>query len=103
MARGRSLLSDESDPCCYVCGTTQNLHVHHVYGGVGRRPVSDREGCWVFLCARHHNMSNAGIHFDKELDALVKAECQRRWMERESATIDDFRRVFYVNYIDGEE
>jgi hypothetical protein len=81
--RGKSLLSDESDPCCYVCGTTYNLHVHHVYGGVGRRHVSDREGCWVFLCARHHNMSNAGIHFDKELDDLVKAECQRRWEERE--------------------
>ncbi len=78
-----SLLSDESDPCCYVCGTTYNLHVHHCFPGYGRRKVSDREGCWVYLCARHHNMSNDGVHFNHDLDTRIKQECQRRWEERE--------------------
>jgi len=26
--------------CCYVCGTTLNLHKHHIYGGNGRRERS---------------------------------------------------------------
>lgn len=95
-------MSDEDDPCCWVCGTTYNLHVHHIYGGTGRRPVSDREGCWVYLCGPHHNLSNEGVHFNHEMDALLKQECQRRWEEREG--IDDpehreFLRVFGINYL----
>lgn len=103
MARGRSLLSDESEPCCYVCGTPFNLHVHHCFPGYGRRKVSDEEGAWVYLCGRHHNMSNAGVHFDHDLDMHIRRECQRRWMEREHATADDFRKVFYASYLDEEE
>lgn len=78
-----SLLSDESDPCCYVCGTTYNLHVHHCFPGYGRRKVSDREGCWVYLCAPHHNMSNEGVHFNHELDMELRRRCQEAWEERE--------------------
>lgn len=85
--RGKSLLSNERNPRCFVCGTTLNLHVHHVYGGVGRRPVSDEEGCWVYLCGRHHNQSNEGVHFNKKMDAFFKATCQMRWEQREC--IDD--------------
>lgn len=81
--RKPSLLSDMSDPCCYVCGNTHNLHKHHVFGGTGRRKVSEREGCWVYLCGPHHNMSNEGVHFDHDLDTRIKQECQRRWEERE--------------------
>ena len=63
---------------CYVCGTTINLHKHHVYGG-GRRKVSDANGFWIWLCAPHHNMSDYGVHFDRELDLKIKAECQREY------------------------
>lgn len=103
MARGKSLLSDESDPRCLICGTTYNLHVHHVYGGAGRRNVSDREGCWCYLCGPHHNMSNLGVHFDKQADTWLKRRCQAAWEEREG--IDDpehheFIRLMGANYLD---
>jgi hypothetical protein len=108
MARGKSLLSDEDNPRCWVCGSTANLHVHHCYPGVGRRSVSDEQGCWVYLCGFHHNQSNHGVHFDKALDTRIRVECQRRWEEREGINveggIDDpdherFRALFFASYI----
>lgn len=91
-----SLYSDER--VCFLCGNTL-VHKHHVYGGNGRRQVSDREGCWLYLCPFHHNMSNAGIHFDKELDHMVKQDCQKRWMKRNGKTVDDFIATFGRSYL----
>ena len=104
--RGKSLLSDESDPQCYVCHTTYNLHVHHCFPGTGRRKVSDEEGCWVYLCAPHHNMSNAGVHFDKALDLEIRRRCQAAWEEREGIHDPEHRefiRVFGCNYLEEDE
>lgn len=76
----KSIISNE--PECLVCKTTLDLHKHHVFGGNGRRKVSEEYGCWVYLCARHHNMSKAGVHFNKTLDTKLKQECQRAWEAR---------------------
>lgn len=72
----KSILQEEQE--CYVCHTTNNLHKHHIFGGANR-VISEKQGCWVYLCAMHHNMSDRGVHFDKELDLHLKEECQRRW------------------------
>lgn len=64
-----------------------NLHIHHCFPGVGRRGVSDREGCWVYLCGPHHNMSNHGVHFDRRLDLEIRRRCQTAWERHEG--IDD--------------
>lgn len=92
----RSLMDNERK--CFVCGTTLNLHKHHIYGGVGRRKVSERYGCWCYLCAAHHNMSDAGVHFNKTLDTQLKMECQKRW-EAKHGERQDFIRTFGRNYL----
>lgn len=92
-----SLLS--RDKTCYVCGTTQGLHRHHVYAGNGRRDISEREGCWVYLCGPHHNLSDKGVHFNAELDHALKARCERAWMNANSATVSDFIKTFGRNYL----
>ena len=89
------MFSDERE--CWLCRSPR-VHKHHIYGG-SRRSDSEREGCWVYLCPEHHNMSNRGVHFDKRLDDYFKEACQRRWMEREGATEDDFRAIFGRNYL----
>lgn len=93
----RSLFSDERE--CLICGDTRDVHKHHIYPGAGRRQISEREGCWCYLCARHHNMSNQGVHFNKTLDEKLRKECERRWLVKNSATKEDFLKVFGVNYL----
>lgn len=88
---------------CFICHTPFDIHNHHVYPGNGRREVSEREGCVVQLCAMHHNMSNRGVHFDRRLDAWLRADCQRRWEQREGLSGDEahdaFRKVFGISYL----
>ena len=72
----QSILQNEK--YCWVCGTTYNLHKHHIYGG-GNRQVSEANGFWIYLCAKHHNMSNDGVHFNKELDTTLKMVCQQEF------------------------
>lgn len=55
-------------------------------------------GCWVWLCARHHNMSNEGVHFNHELDVLLKKQTQRRWEEIYGDT-EKFRIIFGKSYL----
>lgn len=93
----RSIISNERR--CYICGNPFNLHRHHVFYGADRRKTSEREGCWVYLCAFHHNMSNAGVHFDKMADLKLKRECQEIWEDYNKSDHDGFRRVFGVSYV----
>lgn len=91
-----SIISNEQN--CYVCGTPYGLHKHHIFEGIGRRQVSERYGCWVYLCARHHNMSDEGVHFNKSLDEKLKRICQEEW-EKRYGDRDEFRKHFRRSYL----
>lgn len=92
----RSILSNERE--CYICHSPFNLHRHHIFHGSARRQTSEREGCWVYLCAYHHNLSDDGVHFDHELDLSLKRECQRAWEARNGGR-KRFMDVFGVSYL----
>lgn len=92
----RSIVS--IDRQCWVCKSTQGLHKHHVYYGVSNRPLSEKYGCWVYLCYYHHNGSNKGVHFDHELDTLLKKHTQRQW-EMKYGDREEFRKVFGRSYL----
>lgn len=96
----KGLYGDERE--CWLCHST-NVHKHHIYPGSGRRDISEREGCWLYLCPEHHNMSDFGIHFDRMLDKAIREDCQRRWEKREGVEGDPehkaFRSVFYESYL----
>ena len=92
----QSILSNEKE--CYVCHTTEYLHRHHVFEGSARRQQSERHGCWIYLCGKHHNLSNSAIHFNKALDLKVKRECQAEW-EKRNGSREDFIRIFGRSYI----
>lgn len=91
----RSLLSTEK--VCYICGSPAVIR-HHVFGGTANRRLSEKHGCWVYLCPHHHNMSNEGVHFDRELDLQIKRACQSRW-EAVNGGREDFIRVFGKSYL----
>lgn len=82
---------------CYVCGTRQNLNIHEVYFGTSNRKNSIKYGCCVSLCAKHHNMSNDGVHFNKKLDTELKVKCQKKFIEVYPDL--DFLKIFGRNYL----
>ena len=60
---------------------------------------SEKYGCWCYLCARHHNMSDVGVHFNRKLDLKLKRHTQRLWEERYGDR-NDFIRTFGKSWID---
>lgn len=90
----KSILSNERE--CYVCHTPLNLHKHHIFFGPNRQN-SEKYGCWVYLCAWHHNMSNVGVHFNRLLDVELKREAQQKFEELHSH--GEFMEVFGKNWI----
>ena len=81
---------------CYITGSTTDLHRHHIYGG-GRRQASEKWGCWVWLRADWHNMSDYSVHYDAELSLQLKQECQRRFEALYGQA--KFMEVFNKNYL----
>lgn len=74
----KSILQEEK--ACYVTGQTEGLHKHHIFGAA-LRPISEREGFFVYLLPQFHNMSDEGVHFNKEFDLHLKQTCQRKYEE----------------------
>lgn len=89
----KSLLSNEKE--CYVCKTTVNLHKHHIYAGYNRQ-LSEKYGCWVYLCMYHHNGSKYSVHYDRDLDLKLRQECQRAF---EKEYDEAFLEIFGRNYL----
>lgn len=108
MRKRGTLYSDERE--CIRC-ENPNVHRHHIFYGTGRRDISEREGCWAYLCGPHHNLSKHGVHFDSDYNEWLKADCQRRWEAREmrefGVSAEEARKrfmsVFYENFVMEEE
>ena len=81
---------------CYFAGCKGILHKHHVYGGANRKN-SEKYGCWVWLTPALHNMSDEGVHFNREQDLRLKEECQKRFEELYGH--EKFMQVFGRNYL----
>lgn len=93
----KSIMQDEK--CCYITGSTYNLHRHHIYAG-GRRKISEDNGFWVYLTGRLHNQSNEGVHGKNGhlLDMKLKQDCQRKYEETHSR--EEFIRLIGKNYLE---
>lgn len=84
---------------CYVCGTENALHKHHIFFGTANRKIADEDGAYCYLCYLHHNGGNWGVHFNKELDLKLKRECERAWLSAYNAEISDFIKRYGKNYL----
>lgn len=94
----KSIMSNERE--CLVCGTPLNLHRHHIFHGSANRKKSEKYGCWCWLCARHHNMSEHGVHADNLLDLKLKKICQQRLERFHGWTRERFIETFGRNYLE---
>lgn len=84
---------------CYITKSTNNLHKHHIFGGTANRKLSEEDGMWIWLRADWHNMSDYGVHFNKELDLKLKRIAQKRWQEYYHKTKEDFIKKYGKCYI----
>ena len=79
-----------------MCHRTGQLHEHHIFGAANKK-WSEKYGLKIWLCPVHHNMSDAGVHFNKALDLQIKQIAQREFEDTYSR--EDFLRIFGRNYL----
>ena len=94
----QSIVSNEVK--CLICEMMPHethLYTHNVFYGEGREELSKQYGCWCYLCGRHHHMSNAGVHFNPDIDRKLKAHTQKRFNEVYPEL--DFVKIFGKDYL----
>lgn len=74
------------------------LHRHEVFFASNRQK-SIELGLVVFLTPEMHNMSNQGVHFNREFDLELKKIGQQAAMDYYGWDIDEFREQFGRNYL----
>ena len=93
--------------CCWVCGSTQNLELHHVFFGKNRN-LSDADGLTVWLCECHHR-GTEGVHGKNghSLDMRLKKAAEYQWIKSRGIAsergIQQFRQRYGKNYLDTED
>ena len=92
----KSIIQENKE--CYVCKNTIGLHSHHILYGTANRRMSELYGLKVWLCPKHHNMSDEGVHFNRELDLQLKKLAQE-YYEANYGDRVDFRETFGRNYL----
>lgn len=80
---------------CELCGTTQNLHHHHVFFGPNRKH-SERYGLVAILCGSCHTGPN-GVHNNRELDLHFKRKYQTKFERKHSREV--WMMIFGRNYL----
>lgn len=97
----QSILQDDAARC-YICGGNacgDPLDKHHVFGGA-MRSKSEKYGLTVYLHHSKCHIFGAGsVHQNAKVNDALKAEAQRKAMQFHGWTVDDFRNLFYKNYL----
>ena len=91
----RSVLTNDLEHC-YLTGAP-GVHIHHVFGGPNR-DHSEEDGFIIPLRPDLHNMSKAGVHFDRKLDLHFKQLCQS-WYESNKGTREQFIKRYGKSYL----
>lgn len=76
---------------CYRCGDRAWLHRHHILAG-SMRNLSEREGLWVYLCARCHEGSD-GIHAKRTMRGYTRSDDEHlRWHAQQQWELNHVKR-----------
>lgn len=83
---------------CYVCKRPKEC-LHEVFFGTANRQKSIEYGLVVPLCNYHHNFSDKGVHFNRELDLKLKKIGEKAFIDHYKSSVEEFIRIFGKNYI----
>lgn len=90
---------------CYLCGKNSRadyfgLDEHHIFGGYGIRPLSEKYGLKVYLCHNScHEFGENAVHQNAEVDRALKQKAQKKAMKVYGWSIEDFIKIFGRNYL----
>ena len=73
-------------------------HRHEVMFASNRKK-SIEDGLVVFLEPKLHNMSQQGVHFNREFDLELKRVAQKIWCKYYNKTKEDFIKRYHKNYL----
>lgn len=76
----------------------EGSHKHHVFGGANRK-LSEKDGLYFYLRPEMHNMSDKGIHFNKDFMDYAHKVGQLAWQEYYNKTTEDFIARYGKNYL----
>lgn len=76
----------------------EGSHRHEVFYGYNRQK-SIEDGLVIFLRPEDHNMSEKGIHANREFDLYAKRKAQLRWQEFYGKTTEQFIKRYGKNYL----
>lgn len=77
----------------------EGSHRHEVFYGTANRKKSIEDGLVIFLSPELHNMSDRGIHFNREFDILVKECAECAWLDYYGKTLSEFINRYGKNYL----
>lgn len=102
MKRLWSIFTGDDMSTCFITGRTDNIEIHHVFGGrMGLREKSEKYGFVVPLTAEYHvNGSRLNPDVDwKDIDWKLKRNCEAYFLEN-YGTREDWYREFgrYYDY-----
>ena len=86
----------QKEKVCRICGTTYNIHEHHVFFGTSNRKQSEKYGLKVYLCYEHHE-GTQGVHHNRDLDIHLKQIAQQKF--EETHTREEFRQIFGKSWL----
>ena len=91
---------------CFLCKRVEtefrHCEVHHIFQN-GNRNNSEKYGATVILCADCHRLAPHAAHRSgKTMEYLYKYG-QRKVMQEQGWTVDEFRGIFGANYLDDNE
>ena len=76
----------------------EGSHRHEIFGAFNRQK-SIEDGLVIFLRPEDHNMSERGIHKNREFDLYAKRKAQLRWMEFYGKTEEQFRKRYGKSWL----
>lgn len=86
------------DRRCFLCGSYNWIERHHIFGGANRKK-SDKYGLVIDLCHYCHNEPPNGVHHNRQAMLELRQYGQRKAMEEQGWTTEDFIREFGRNYL----
>ena len=92
----QSIIQDELEDRCFLCGSPVRLERHHCIGGSYRK-LSDRYGLVVKLCHSCHNEPPRGVHFNRDAADFLRKTAQEAFEAKYSHEL--FLQVFGRNFL----